>query len=420
MPRKSPELSAVLVRRLRKPGLHAVGGVDGLQLQVKDSGARSWILRVKIGDRRPDIGLGGYPDTTLEQARQRAREARELIRRGVDPRDERRKAREALAAADAARLTFAKAAKLTHAARAPEFRNPKHAAQWIDSLEQYAFPALGHLEVAAITMQQILGVLEPIWKTKTETATRVRQRIEVVMAWATVNGYRTGSNPAAWKGNLKLALPAPAKLKKVTHHAALPWQEIGAFMPLLRDRPSITARALEFAILTAARSQEVRLATWSEIDLEARLWTVPAAHMKAGRVHRVPLSDAAVALLRALPRGSGEDLLFPGSRPGRPLSDSSMSKFLRELLASTPWEAVPHGFRSAFTDWARSRTNYPEEVVELALAHVNNDATRAAYARDELLPRRAKLMQDWARYLTARPGPAASVTPIRATAKADR
>ena len=413
MPKKSRELSAVLVRRLTKPGLHAVGGIDGLQLQVKSTGARSWILRVKIGDRRPDIGLGGYPDTTLEQARQRAREARELIRQGIDPRDTRRKAREALAAADAARLTCAKAAKLAHAARAPEFRNPKHAAQWIDSLESYAFPALGPLEVASITMQQILTVLEPIWKTKTETATRVRQRIEVVLAWATVNNYRSGPNPAAWKGNLKLALPAPAKLKTVTHHAALPWQEIGAFLPLLRARLSITARALEFAILTAARSQEVRLATWSEIDLEARLWTVPAAHMKAGRIHRVPLSDAAVTLLRALPRGAGEDLVFPGSRPGRPLSDSSMSKFLRELLASTPWEAVPHGFRSAFTDWARSRTNYPEEVVELSLAHVNNDATRAAYARDELLPRRAKLMQDWARYCNAAPNAAATVTNIR-------
>ena len=420
MPKKSRELSAVLVRRLTTPGLHAVGGVDGLQLQVKDSGARSWILRVKIGDRRPDIGLGGYPDTTLEQARHRAREARELIRKGIDPREERRKAREALAAADASRLTFEKAAKLAHAARAPEFRNRKHAAQWIDSLELYAFPTLGHLEVSAITMQQILAALEPIWKTKTETATRVRQRIEVVMAWATVNGYRSGPNPAAWKGNLKLALPAPAKLKTVTHRPTIPWQEVGAFLPMLRGRASITARALEFAILTAARSQEVRLATWSEIDLEARLWTVPAAHMKAGRVHRVPLSDAAVALLRGLPSGSGTDLVFPGTRPGRPLSDSSMSKFLRELLTRTPWEAVPHGFRSAFMDWARSRTGYAEEVVELSLAHVNSDATRAAYARDELLPKRTKLMQDWARYCNTPTAPAATVTPIRSTVRADQ
>ncbi len=411
MPKKSPELTAALVRRLTKPGLHAVGGVDGLQLQVKESGARSWILRVKIGDRRPDLGLGGYPDTTLEQARERAREARELIRQGVDPRAERRKAREALAAADARRLTFAKAARMAHAARAPEFRNMKHSRQWIDSLEAHANPVLGHLQVAEITMQHVLAALEPIWRTRTETATRVRGRIEEVLAWATVNGYRSGPNPAAWKGNLRHALPAAGKIKTVRHHDALPWREIGAFMPLLRARSTRSARAIEFAILTAARSSEVRLATWDEIDLDGRLWTIPGNRMKAGRTHRVPLSEQAIRLLRALPRDVDSELVFPGVN-GKPQSDSTLSKWLRELLGPTPWRAKPHGFRSTFKDWARSCSAFADEVSELALAHVSSDETRAAYARDELLPHRTKLMRAWADYLDRPPADTATVTSI--------
>lgn len=413
MPKKVKELSALEIRRLKRPGLHAAGGVDGLQLQVKQSGARSWILRIKIGDKRPDLGLGGYPDTTLEQARERARDARELIRQGIDPRDERRRARAALAAANAARMTFSKAAKMAHSARSPEFKNKKHTSQWITSLEKYAFPVLGDVEVGAITMQQVLAVLEPIWLTKTETATRVRERIEAVLAWSTVSGYRSGQNPAVWKGNLKHALPAPSKIKNVRNHPAFPWKDISGFMAQLRSRNSTSARALEFAILTAARSQEVRLATWAEIDLDARLWTAPAAHMKAGQTHRVPLSEPAVALLRDLPNRADGGLVFQGHRSDRPLSDSSISKFLRELLASTPWpHAVPHGFRSTFMDWARSCTNFPKEVVELALAHVNSDATRAAYARDELLPRRAKLMQQWGRFCGERPS-SAKIVPLK-------
>jgi integrase len=411
MPKKSPELSAALVRRLTKPGLHAVGGVDGLQLQVKESGARSWILRVKIGKRRPDLGLGGYPDTTLEQARQRAREARELIRQGIDPRAERRKAREALAAADARQLTFAKAARMAHAARAPEFRNARHSRQWIDSLDAHANPVLGNLQVAEITMQHVLAALEPIWRTKTETATRVRGRIEEVLAWATVNGYRSGPNPAVWKGNLRHALPAAGKIKTVRHHDALPWREIGAFMPLLRARAVRSARAIEFAILTAARSAEVRLATWDEIDLDRRLWTIPGNRMKAGRTHRVPLSEQAIRLLGAQPREDGTDLVFP-SATGKPQSDSALSKWLREFLRPTPWRAKPHGFRSTFKDWARSCSAFADEVSELALAHVSSDETRAAYARDELLPQRAELMRAWADHCDRPPADAAAVIPI--------
>ena len=241
-------------------------------------------------------------------------------------------------------------------------------------------------------------MLEPLWAIKTETATRVRQRLEAVLAWATVNHYREGPNPAAWEGNLEHALPKPSRVRKVEHHAAIHWKALGEFMAALRNRQGMSARALEFAILTAARSGEVRLATWDEIDLKAKLWTVPAGRMKAGKAHRVPLSDEALALLKALPRMEGSRFVFPAVRGGA-LSDMSLSMVTRRMGA----EAVPHGFRSTFKDWARSSTAYPDEVTELALAHVNSDATRAAYARDDLLPKRARLMRDWAKFCATVP-----------------
>lgn len=398
MPRKARELTALRVRRITRPGLYAVGGVDGLQIQVKESGARSWILRVKVGDRRPDIGLGGFPDVTLEQARDRAREVRDQIRQGIDPIVARRAAQDALRAAQAKVLTFDQAAKLAHQAKSTEFKNPKHAAQWINTLTTYASPEIGSLPVDAVELPHVIKVLEPIWTTKTETATRVRQRIEATLAWATVNGYRSGPNPAEWKGTLEHALPKARKVKRVTHHAALPWDQVGDFMVKLRQRPGIAARALEFAILTAARSGEVRLATWSEIDLANKLWTIPAERMKAGKPHQVPLSDAAIDLLKALPRMKNNKLVFPG-RYRIPMSDSTLSKLLRDMGV----EAVPHGFRSTFKDWARSSTAYADEVSELALAHVNSDATRAAYARDQLLAKRVRLMRDWAKYCATVP-----------------
>ena len=239
----------------------------------------------------------------------------------------------------------------------------------------------------------MVAVLSPIWQTKTETATRVRQRIEAVLAWATVNGYREGPNPAAWEGNLQHALPKAAKVRRVQHHAALPWADVGEFMAALRQRDGTAARCLEFAILTAARSGEARLATWDEIDLKANIWTVPAGRMKAGKLHKVPLSDPAIALLRSLPRHAGNEYVFAAPRGG-PLSDMSLSAVVRRMDVA----AVPHGFRSTFKDWCRSSTAFADEVSELALAHVNSDATRAAYARDELLPQRKQLMQAWAKH----------------------
>lgn len=397
MPKKARELSAYQVRRIKRPGLHAVGGVAGLHLFVKPTGARSWILRVKIGDRRPDIGLGGYPDVTLEQARQQAREARLQVRQGLDPLAARRAARDALRAAHAKRMTFGEAARHCHTAKATEFRSKKHSNDWINSLTTHC-TAIAKLDVSMIEQPHVLAVLRPIWTNKTETATRVRQRIKDVLDWARVGGYRAGPNPARWADNLEHVLPKPSKIRKVAHHAAMPWSELPAFFAQLRERGGMGARALEFAILTAARSGEVRLATWDEIDFNAKLWTIPAARMKAGREHRVPLSEPAVRLLKNLPRMEGSPYVFPAVRGG-PLSDMSVSAVCRRMKV----DAVPHGFRSSFKTWCQESTNYQDEVSELALSHVHSDATRAAYARGELLAKRTRLMRAWAKFCQATP-----------------
>ncbi len=267
---------------------------------------------------------------------------------------------------------------------------------------------MAHIEIA-----HIVAALQSSWHTKPQTATRVRQRIEAVLAWAATSGYRSGDNPARWKGNLEHVLPKPSKLRKVKHHAALPWQEIGAFMADLRKRGGTGARALEFAILTAARSGEVRLATWDEIDTASKVWTVPGERMKAGKPHRVPLSEPALRLLNNLPLQEGSDYVFQAPRGG-PLSDMSLSAVCRRMEV----DAVPHGFRSTFKDWCRSATSYADEVSELTLAHVNSDATRAAYARDELLPKRMRLMRAWAKFCTTAPRKAV-VTPIRGRYESD-
>ncbi len=386
MPKKAKELSATEVRRLTRPGLNAVGGVAGL-------GARSWILRVKVGDKRKDIGLGGFPDVTLAQARDSARAAREQIRQGIDPVEKRRAAKAALLASQTKNLTFDQAAVKCLAAKRHEFRNGKHYRQWESTLRAYASPTIGTLAIDQIKLPHIVSILEPIWTTKSETASRLRGRIERVLDWATVSGYREGENPARWKGTLDAILPRLSRVRKVQHHRALPWQELPNFMVDLRKREGLGARALEFLILTAARSGEVRFATWEEVDLEARLWVLPAERMKANKVHKVPLTDEALALLKALPRFVESPYLFPAARGG-PLSDMSISAVTKRMGV----DAVPHGFRSSFKDWARSATAYSDEVSELALAHVNSDATRAAYARDELLPQRTQLMQEWSEY----------------------
>lgn len=403
MPKIVKPLTVKAIERLAsRPGLHAVGGEKGLYLTVNESAGCSWVLRVKIGARRTDIGLGSYPAVTLAEAREKAGRARKQIAEGGDPVQERKAARASLVAEQAKVITFAEAAKQCHTVKAKSFKNPKHRADWISSIEAYANPVIGKLPVSAVELPHILKILmdpaarpeETLWERVPETASRLQQRLEVVMNWATVRGYRKGENPARWKGHLSEVLPAKKRRSRIKHYPAIPWQQVGGFMGALHKQLGIAARALEFAILTAARSGEVRNATWDEIDLEKKLWTVPAERMKAGKTHRVPLSTDAVELLKSLPRMQGNDHVFPAPRGGA-LSDMAISSVCRRMGV----EAVPHGFRSTFKDWARNRSRYPDEVSELALAHVNSDATRAAYARDELLPQRTRMMTDWAKYL---------------------
>lgn len=409
MPKKAREISAVEVRRLSE-GLHAVGGVDGLLMRVKPTGSRQWVLRVTVGSKRRDIGLGGFPDVPLQAARERAREAREQIRAGTDPVATRQAARASLVASQAGSLTFQKAAQECHTSRAKEFRNAKHAAQWISTIETYANPVIGALPVDRVELSHLVAILEPLWQTKTETATRLRQRIEAVLAWATVRGYRKGDNPARWKGHLDAVLPKPGKVAKVEHHRALPLASMHQFMTDLRTRPGIAARCLEFVILTAVRSGEARGATWDEIDFEGKVWTVPAERMKVAKPHRVPLSDDAVALLKALPRMQGSEFVFTASRGGK-LSDMALTQVMRRMEV----DGVPHGFRSTFRDWCSENTNYPHEVAEMALAHTISSAVERAYRRGDLFDKRARLMTDWADFLRL-PAASGDVVPLRAQA----
>lgn len=394
MSRKASELGALAVGRLREPGLHAVGGVSGLYLQVTASGARSWILRATIGGRRRDMGLGGFPDVTLAVAREKAREARSKIEQGADPILERERALSALRAEQAKSMTFEAAALALIDAKSDEWRNAKHRAQWSASLEAYAFPMIGKLQVMDVGQAQVLNVLQPIWKDKTETANRLRGRIEQVLDWARVRGFRDGENPARWRGHLDKLLPAPAKIARVVHHRALAIDAMPNFMGELRQRKGIAPRALEFLVLSAARSGEVRGAIWSEIDMGAAVWTVPAERMKAHKEHRVPLSPQALALLASLPRIDGNELVFPAPRGGV-LSDMTLTAVMRRMEL----DAVPHGMRSTFRDWTAERTNYPREVAEMALAHTIGNAVEAAYRRGDLFSKRAMLMSDWADFL---------------------
>ncbi len=407
MPKKARELSALEVKRLSEPGRHAVGGVSGLYLQVTPGAGRSWILRTLVGKRRREMGLGGYPDVGLADARDAARIARKRLLEGEDPIAQRQAARRALIADQQKLMTFNQCAAAVIEVKRQEARNAKHAKQWETTLSTYASPTIGELGVGEIELAHIVNVLEPHWTTKTETMTRVRQRIETVLSWAIARGYREGENPARWRGNLDAILPKPAKVAKVAHHKALPYEDVGAFMRDLRQRSGIAGRALEFTILTAARSGEVRGATWEEIDLGAGIWTIPAERMKAGREHRVPLSPAAVQILEALPRYDGVELVFPAPRLGQ-LSDAGMSSVLKRMEL----DVTVHGFRSTFRDWTAERTSTPHHVAEMALAHTIKNSAEAAYRRGDLLEKRRQLMNHWADYCAA-PASVGTVTAIR-------
>jgi integrase len=401
MARLAKELGPLAVSNLTAPGLHFVGGVPGLALQILPTGGKTWILRVMIGGKRRDMGLGGYSKTgnNLAKAREKAVEARDAIKKGTDPIEVNKAARSALKASRAAALTFKQCAAKYIAAHKAGWKNEKHAGQWLTTLETYAYPEIGDLLVRDVGVTNVLAILEKkesadaptFWNAKTETASRVRGRIESVLDWATARKYRTGENPARWRGHLDKLLPAPAKIAKVEHHKALPVDDVGAFMVDLRKREGTAARALEFAILTATRSGETRGAAWDEIDLHKAVWTIPGERMKAGREHRVPLSDAAVKLLKSM---EGDKGLVFASATGGELSDMTMTKVLRDMKVP----AVPHGFRSSFRDWAAERTNYPREVCEAALAHMLENKTEAAYFRTTMFDKRRQLMQAWATF----------------------
>lgn len=384
-----------------KPGMHADGG--GLYLCVKNSGSKSWVFRFQLEGRRREMGLGSLKAMEVVKARAKAAEFKSKIAAGIDPLDERRAEKKAKLEqrkhAEIARkreeVTFRKAAEHLIENKKPSWTNPKHVQQWENTLATYAYPVIGALPVADVTAEHIVEILKPIWSKKSETASRVRMRIENVLNAAKLMGWRSGDNPAVYKGGLEAVLPPISKVKKVRHHPAMPFEDARAFMAMLSKRKGISARALEFCILTAARSGEVRHATWDEIDLETDLWIVPAERMKARREHRVPLSKEARAILETLPRLAHSQLVFPGQK-GRPLSDMTLSAVLKRMDLK---HYTVHGFRSTFRDWAAETTNHSSETVEMALAHTISNKVEAAYRRGDLLEKRRDLMKDWAQFL---------------------
>ncbi|MBN9075031.1 MAG: integrase [Rhizobiales bacterium 65-79] len=412
MARTINRLSAAEVAKKNKPGRYGDGG--GLWLQVSQFGTKAWIFRFMLDGKARQMGLGSIETFSLKEARERARQARQLVADGIDPIEVRLGQKQARRAEDAKRVTFWQGAEKYIAAHSAGWKNAKHADQWRNTLETYAKPVIGDLGVATVETAHILKILEPIWSEKTETASRLRGRIESVLDWATARHFRSGENPARWKGHLDKLLPARGKVAKVKHHAALPYADLPAFMARLRGMESLSAKALEFTILTVARTGEVVGAKWPEIDFGAKLWLVPAERMKAGKEHRVPLSDRALAILQSLPREKDNPFVFPGARKGKGLSNMAMLELLRGIDETKG--LTVHGFRSTFRDWAAEQTAYPQELCEMALAHTVSDKVEAAYRRGDMLQKRYRLMAAWAGYCAGRPAKKENVIPMRETA----
>jgi integrase len=410
-------LTVKRIERLTKPGRYGDG--RGLCLQLTESGTKSWLFRYERSGRERFMGLGAWPDVKLEDARERARKARLLLLDGIDPLEARRSEHAARALDEAKLITFEAAAREYFRQHEARWRNVKHAAQFLSTLKTYAFPKIGRLSVAAIDTASVLRVLEQpypddhgktLWMAVPETANRVRGRIEAVLDWSAVRGYRTGDTPARWKGHLAEVLPPRAKIQRTRHHPALPFAELPAFMLALAEREGVAARALEWTILTAARTGETIGAAWPEIDLVARVWTIPAGRIKGGKEHRVPLSERAVALLTALPREKGNDFVFIGPKRGGGLSNMAMAAVLSRMGRK---DITVHGFRSTFRDWAAERTAYPNHVVEMALAHTVGNAVERAYRRGDLFEKRRRLMSEWSKYASSEPVKGAEVVALR-------
>lgn len=401
------KLSALKIKALTTPGRYGDG--DGLWLQVRDAGHRSWLFRYTLHGRAREMGLGPADEVSLAEARQAAADCRRFLREGVDPIERRREAK-AEAAAKAQAFTFRQVAQRYHAAHKSSWRNAKHRDQWLSTMEAYIYPVFGDRLAASVTTGDVMRALEPIWWDKSMTANVLRGRIEAVLDYAKARDWRTGENPARWRGHLANLLPARNRIAKIEHHPALPWQEIGAFMARIRSLDDLAARALELLILTATRTNEVMGAMWQEIDLEAAVWTIPGNRMKAGREHRVPLSVPALALLKGLAaiRRGDEPFVFPSPRKGQPMSNRACAMMLKRLKRQ---DLTVHGFRSTFRDWAAEQTNYPREVAEGALAHTLENRVEAAYRRSDLLQKRARLMEDWGKFCS-RPFQAGKVVPM--------
>lgn len=389
MARDYNRLKPIELKRISTPGMYADGG--GLYLQVAKRGSKSWIFRYTPprSDRERYMGLGSFQTFGLSEARTKARLCRQQLHEGIDPisawHDSKKRAK-----------SFPECAREYIEAHRAGWKNAKHAEQWTSTLATYAEPVLGRLPVDQIDTELVLEVLKPIWYTKTETANRVRGRIENILDWAAVKGYRSKENPARWRGHLDKLLPARSKVQPVTHHAALAYTDLPGFFSELRKHRGVAAIALQVTILTALRTSEVIGARWEEIDAERGVWTVPAERMKSKRPHRVPLTAPVLALLDALPR-TGE-WVFPSARYGRPISNMAMLKLLKSDMGHA--DKTVHGFRSTFRDWAAETTSFPRELAEATLAHVLGDKTEAAYQRGDLFVRRAKLMEAWSDYVT--------------------
>lgn len=391
-------LTALDVRRKKKPGLYSDG--LGLYMQVRGGGAKSWIFRYRVGSKLRDMGLGSVNAINLAEARERAAKCRNLRANGVDPIEQRRQEKTAKFAEAARVMTFEQCATAFIRAHKAGWKNAKHAAQWTATLKTYAYPVFSALPVASVDTALVLKVLEPIWNDKTETATRVRGRIESVLDWARVRGHRHGENPARWRGHLDHLLPKRSKVAAVRHHTALPYDDLPAFMASLRTQTGNAARALEFCILTASRTGETIGARWDEIDMQAKLWTIPPARMKARREHRVPLPQQAMAILRQMQAHAEAEFVFPGDKPNRPLSSMALLMLLRRMKRD---DLTVHGFRSTFRDWAAERTMFPSEVAEMALAHTLSDKVEAAYRRGDLFDKRKLLAETWANFCESQP-----------------
>jgi len=416
MPKIARPLTLQEIKALKTPGQHAVGGVTGLYIQNTESKqehvaiSRSWLLRYSIAGNRKNMGLKPFDRISLAAAREAARAALELVDQGIDPVAHKKSARLSLATEDAKRKTFEECADSYMAAHLKQHRNVKHQKQWGSTLRQYAYPIIGKMQISQITTTEILAVLlqqttkndqkGQLWTLKTETAARLRGRMENILAYADVAGYRSGKNPAEWKNHLETQLAAPGKLLSVKHQPAMPYSECGRFINKLKQKDSVSARALEFLILTGVRSGSVREADWSEIDFQKNIWVIPGSHTKNGKEHRVPLVPKMIRLLESLPRLVSNPKIFPSPKGGA-LSDNTLSKLMRDMRENGEFDAVgvPHGFRSSFRDWAAEQTNYPEDLRKVATMHTVGDSVQQAYQRTDLLERRRNLMSDWADFL---------------------